>query len=88
MKLKSEFVLRKFSNKYIAVSVNDNADENNVLISTNSSGAFVFELLHNEISYNEIINRMIEKYDIDESTAKADLDEFLNNIRKAGMLYE
>lgn len=88
MKLKSEFVLRKFSNKYIAVSVNDSADENNVLISTNSSGAFVFELLHNEISYNEIINRMIEKYDIDESTAKADLDEFLNNIRKAGMLYE
>ena len=83
MKLKSEFVLRKFSDKFIAVSVNDSADDNNVLISMNSSGAFVFELLQNEITYDEVINRLTDKYDIDISTAKADFDEFLENVRKA-----
>ena len=88
MKLKSEFVLRKFSDKFIAVSVNDSADDNNVLISMNSSGAFVFELLQNEITYDEVINRLTDKYDIDISTANADFDEFLENVRKAGMLDE
>lgn len=88
MKLKSEFVLRKFSDKFIAVSVNDSADDNNVLISMNSSGAFVFELLQNKITYDEVINRLTDKYDIDISTAKADFDEFLENVRKAGMLDE
>lgn len=88
MKLNSEFVLRNFADKYIAVTVNDSADEQNAFITLNKSGAFVWELLQNEISYDEILCKMIIKYDVDESTAKADLDEFLTIVRKAGMLYE
>lgn len=88
MKIKSEFVLRKFSDKFIAVSVNDSADENNVLITMNSSGAFVFELMQKDVSYKEVIDKLIEKYDIKEATAKADFDAFLQNVRNAGMLYE
>lgn len=88
MKLKSDYVLRAFSGKYIAVSVNDSADNNNVFITMNKSSAFVWELLQNEISYEEVISKIIEKYNIDETTAKADLDEFLDKLRKAGVLYE
>ena len=88
MKLNSEFVIRNFADKYIAVTVNDSADEQNAFITLNKSGAFVWELLQNEISYDEILCKMIIKYDVDESTAKADLDEFLTIVRKAGMLYE
>ena len=88
MKLSKEFVLRNFADKYIAVTVNDSADEQNAFITLNKSGAFVWELLQNEISYDEILSKMIIKYDIDESTAKADLDEFLTAVRKAGMLHE
>ena len=54
----------------------------------NSSGAFVFELMQKDVSYKEVIDKLIEKYDIDEATAKADFDAFLQNVRNAGMLYE
>ena len=30
-----------------------------------------------------IIDKLIEKYDIDEATAKADFDAFLQNVRNA-----
>lgn len=88
MKLNSDYVLRTFADKYIAVSVNDSADNNNVFITMNKSSAFVWELLQKEISYEEVISKIIEKYNIDETTAKVDLDEFLDKLRKAGVLYE
>lgn len=88
MKLNSDYVLRTFAGKYIAVSVNDSADNNNVFITMNKSSAFVWELLQKEISYEEVISKIIEKYNIDETTAKVDLDEFLDKLRKAGLLYE
>lgn len=85
MKLKSEYVLRGFAGKYIAVSVNDTGD-NNVLITMNKSSKFVWELLQNDIEYSEVIEKITARYDIDETTAKTDLDEFLNTLRKADML--
>ena len=88
MKLSKEFVLRNFADKYIAVTVNDSADEQNAFITLNKSGAFVWELLQNEISYDDILSEIIKKYDIDANTAKSDLDEFLAAARKAGMLHE
>ena len=88
MKLKSEFVVRNFSDKFFAVTVNDSADSCNSLITMNASGAFVFNLLQNEVSYDEVINKLTEKYDIDHATAKADFDIFLEKVRNAGMLYE
>lgn len=88
MKLNSEYVLRNFADKYIAVTVNDSADKNNAFITLNSSGAFVWELLQNEISYDEVIKKMTEKYDIDEAVAKADFDDFLAIAKGAGILDE
>lgn len=88
MRLKSKYVLRHFADKWIAVSVDDSADQNNAFITMNKSGAFVWELLQNEISYDEIIYQLTKKYDVDKACAKEDLDAFLDNIRKAGMLNE
>lgn len=88
MKLKSEFVLGSFSDNFFAVSVNNSADSDNVFITMNSTGEFVFNLLQNEISYDEVINKLTDKYDIDEDTAKDDFDIFLAKLREAGILDE
>lgn len=87
MKLKSEYVLRSFADKYIAVSVNDTGD-NNVFITMNKSSKFVWELLQNDIEYSQVIEKITTRYGIDETTAKTDFDEFLNTLRKADMLCE
>ena len=48
MKIKDGFALRNFADKWIAVSINDNTHENNLFITLNNSGAFVWNLLQNE----------------------------------------
>lgn len=44
--------------------------------------------MQNDVTYDFIIKSLLDKYDIDEETAKNDLDEFLATIKKAGLLDE
>lgn len=88
MKIKDGFILRKFSDKIVAVADDDFADNNNVFIKMNSSAEFVWNFLRQDRSYDEVINALLEKYDIDRQTAENDFDEFLSAVRKAGLLDE
>lgn len=88
MKIKQGFVLRNFADKWIAVCAEDYADESNMFITLNQSGVFVWELLQNDVLYDDVISAITEKYDISEAQAKNDFDEFLNKLRKAGILDE
>lgn len=88
MKIKKGFIINKFAGKYIAVSTCDFGNKANVLVTLNNTGAFVWELLENDMSYNEVLSRLMEKYDVDVDTARADLDSFLHNVRKADLLDE
>ena len=88
MKIKDGFALRNFADKWIAVSINDNTHENNLFITLNNSGAFVWNLLQNETDYNTVIKAITEKYDIDTKTAQEDFDAFLVKVRNAGILDE
>ena len=88
MKIKDGFALRNFADKWIAVSINDNSHENNLFITLNNSGAFVWDLLQNETDYSTVINAITEKYGIDTTTAQEDFDAFLYKVRSAGILDE
>ena len=88
MKIKDGFMLRKFGGKWLAVTVDDAADEKNILITLNSTGAFVWELLREESEYSYILSRLVENFEVEESVAKKDLDNFLEICRTNGVLDE
>lgn len=81
-------MLSEFGDKYIVVAVEQQAEKHNILITLNKTAGFVWQLLENEISYDDIINAMNNKYDIDLKTAKADLDSFLTAVRSKDLLDE
>ena len=86
MKIKDGFLLRQFGEDYIVVAVGDDSENFNRLITLNSVGAFIYEVLQKDCSYDEILNKITEKYEVEESLAKGDLDIFLENMRKVGLL--
>ena len=88
MKIKDGFELRKFGGKWLAVTVDEAADEKNVLITLNETGAFVWEILQSESEYSHIITAIVENYEVDESVAKRDFDNFLQVCREHGVLDE
>lgn len=88
MKIKDGFILRKFADKYLSVAVGDAADKFNVLITLNETGAFVWDLMQEDVSYDFVIEQMLENYEVDRETAIRDLDEFLEKTRSAGLIDE
>lgn len=88
MKIKNGFILRKFADIIVAVATDEMADYDNTFIKMNSTGEFVWNVMQNDVTYDFIIKSLLDKYDIDEETAKNDLDEFLATIKKAGLLDE
>jgi RIO-like serine/threonine protein kinase len=88
MKIKEGFELRKFGGKWLTVTVDEAADDNNVLVTLNETGAFVWKILRNESEYSYIVSKVVENYEVNEATAKKDLDNFLRICRENGIVDE
>lgn len=87
MKIKSGFVIEKVGDGYLAVAVGDRADEFSGLVRMNSTGAFLWEIVEKrDVTKEELVEAILREYDIDEATAKADIDRFEKSLREGGIL--
>lgn len=86
MKIVDGFILKSIADTNIVVPVGSNSVTFNAIISLNESGAFLWKQLETEKSEDELLAAMLDEYDVDEATAKADINEFLNSMRQANLL--
>ena len=86
MKIKDGFMLRQFGEDYIVVAVGDDAEDFNKLITLNSVGAYIYNLLNNDMTYDEIVSAVLDKYDADRKTVENDINIFLADAKKAGLI--
>lgn len=86
MKISKEFIVRSVMDEYVIVPVGKTATEFKGMISTNAVGAFLWENLQNEISVDELKKRLLDEFDIDENNAKKDINDFLDQLKKYGIL--
>ena len=82
MKVKDGFVLRKVAGNYIIIGVGEEAVDFNGMITVNETGAFLWNLLSEDITVDELLSALLKEYDIDENTAKADIDEFITKLKE------
>ena len=68
------------------VAVGKAADTFNGLITLNDSGVFLWNLLACGATHDELLEKMLEEYDVTEMTARAGLDRFLEKVRGAGLI--
>lgn len=88
MKIKENFMLRKVADCYVVVPVGDAVAGFNGMINLNDAGAFLWKSLENETTVEKVVAAMLECYDVDEATAKADVDKFICELRNAELLEE
>ena len=86
MKLKYEFSVRNVVGEHILVPLGEGALAFSGIITTSEVGAFLVELLGQEVSYDTLLHRMLGEYEVDEATARADLDEFLGYLDQLSLL--
>ena len=88
MKTKKGFMLRSVANRHVVVAVGQASVDFNGLITLNDTGAFIWEELSKGCTYDELLKKMIEVYEVDEKTAREGIDSFLETARSANLIEE
>ena len=88
MKIKSGFVLRKVADTFVVVAIGAEAKKHNVMITLNETGGLLWEKLSEGCDEKALTDAILEVYDIDEATAKADVSTFLAKVKDQGLLEE
>lgn len=86
MKVKSNLILREIAGSWIIVPVAEMVVEFNGLMNLNESGAFLWKRLAEGAETDELVSGLLEEYDIDEETARADIREFVKLLEEKGLL--
>ena len=88
MKIKSDFLLREIAGVKIIVPVGSRVIDFKGLIMINELGAFIWDKLQVECTFDVVLDSILDNYEIDTDIAKTDLEEFLTMVRKNGALDE
>lgn len=85
MKIKDGFVLKKVMGSYMIVAIDDSLGFNGMQ-TLNETGSFLWNFLQTDVTKDELLTKLLSEYDVDEATAKNDIDAFLSSLDKAGLL--
>ncbi len=86
MKLKYDFMVREIVDDYVLIPMGDSALEFSGFLTTNAVGATIMEELKNDITEENLLLKILEEFDVDETTAKSDVEEFLNMLRTNNLI--
>ena len=88
MKLRYKFATQKVGSGIVAVAIEEDALKYREMLRMNAAGAFILGQLQNDISYTELINQMLLKYNTDKSTAEKILKDFLGMLSEKKLLID
>ena len=88
MKINKEFVLREIVGDYIIIPTGRTVLEFNGLITVNEVGVTIWNMLQEEVTMDELVQGVLAEYDVEETVARKDIQEFLGELVKGGILDE
>lgn len=88
MKIKKDYILREVAGEYLLIPVGEAALKMNGLISLSESAYLLYEQLQQDCQKKDLVQRMLQEYDVTESQASADIEMFLEQMRSIDMLEE
>lgn len=86
MKVNASFAVREIAGDYILVPLGDMALKFSGMITTNEVGAFIWECLQEEITKEALLDMVLDEFDVDEETARVDMEQFLEGLDKLELL--
>ncbi|MCB5720690.1 MAG: PqqD family protein [Clostridium sp.] len=81
MKLKKDFILREIMGDVVLVPINQSTSQFNGLITVNELGKFIWENLEKVQDENDLLQLILDEYEVERDVAKKDLDEFLQVLK-------
>ncbi len=86
MKLKENLILREIAGSWIIVPVGEMVVEFNGLMNVSESGALLWKNLVDGSTEDNLVDILLNEYSVDRETAKADVEEFISQLKEKGLL--
>lgn len=86
MKIDENFVIRQIADEYIIVPVGEALLNFNGMITVNELGKFIWEQLHEDLTKEQLLDRIVNEYEVDIQTASKDLEEFIHKLELGGLI--
>ncbi len=86
MKIKEGFILREVAGNSIVVAVGNAVKEFNGVINLNQTGAFLWKILQDGAEKEDLVKALLNEYEVDEQTAKKDVDSFIGRLEQANLI--
>lgn len=88
MRLKDDFILHNTGEDFVIIATGEATKNFNGIIKLNNMGGEIVGLLTTDISEEEIIKAIVEKYEVEYETAREDILNLLDSLRKAGVILD
>ena len=81
-KRNENYVFRRIENETILVPIKDNVGDMNCIYNLNEVGAFIWQNIKCKHSVTDLKKMILSEFEVAESQAEADLDEFVNDLKE------
>lgn len=88
MKLKDGFVIHNSDQEQIMVAVGERAKEFSGLVRSNSTAAYIVECLKEDTTKENIIDAILQKYEVSREIVEKDVEKILEKLRSVGAIDE
>ena len=86
MKIKKEFTVRDLYGEDVLVPVGETAKSFKGIIKMNNIGRFIWENLEKVETEDEIVSMVVDKYDLELTQAKNDVDDFIKYLKNVDII--
>ena len=86
MRLKEEFVTVLNGDDYVTVSTDTQLFSG--IIRSNSTASFILSCLEEETDVDTIVGKLLEKYDVEKTVVRIDVEGIIEKLRSINALYE
>lgn len=86
MKIKKELISREIAGERFLVPVGKSVYDSNGLFLLTEVGAFIWDLIPEAQDPEALVSAVLNAYEVDEATARADIDAFLAKLTELDII--
>ena len=88
MRMENGFEIVNIADDYMLVPVGEQMDKFSGTVILNEVSAFLLEKMKEDVTEEELINYVMDEYDVDEKKAKEDIARVLKEMIEIGIIHE
>ena len=77
MKIKENFIIREIAGMFVVVPTGSEAQKFNGMMTINETAAFIWNVLKNGAERDDVVEALLNEYEVDRATAEKDTDEVI-----------